>query len=101
MLMCKKFANYAEYCACGERAGECQFWQEVQKQWSILTGINDINELEKLRSKFERIRNLPYLLISQWLNTKEYQRYLNAAQTLYQAIAKVSGKKMQNTQKET
>jgi len=88
----KAFSNPFEYCACGERAGDCPFWAKVRDEWKKLSGYKDISELAELQHHYERVRRLPYLYLSRLFGTAGYKRYLHAQQSLFQAIAIVSGK---------
>ncbi len=88
------FLNVEECCACGERAVKCDFWLATRKEWTKLSGLKNVAELKVLQLRYERIRKLPYLLISCLLKTKGYREYLHAEQSMYEAIASVSGKKV-------
>lgn len=81
-----------EYCSCGELASKCNFWVKVLREYERVEEFTSIHEYLRLQKKYERIRNIPFLIISKYLRTQEYQNYTNSQVALYRAIAKVSNK---------
>lgn len=80
-----------EYCACGQRANDCPYWNAVRQEWATRIGRDDPSAYRNLQLSFERLRNWPTL----WRrNDSAFQQYADQTLALYQSIRAVSGKTM-------
>ena len=79
-------------CGCGKPVMQCAFWQEVFAR--AFGGLNhlDLQALHQVKET-HRFRNLPRMLLSQ--NTiaqnHQFQYYIRNLDSLYQAVAEVTG----------
>ena len=82
-------------CACGIPGNECNFWSNVRIHWEDSVGLKNIKKYLNLQSNFERYRRWPFLKRESALhsNTSIFQEYAEYTYKLFEAIAKVSGKK--------
>jgi hypothetical protein len=82
-----------EYCACGARGDECEFWREVVGQWlGGEAGEAEQREYLALQERFERTRRWPRLLAERRRASPRFLRYAERTAALFRAIARVSGK---------
>lgn len=81
-----------EYCACGQRANNCEFWVGVRKRWEYLSGGATAEDLVRVQSVIERQRSLitRYLRPNQW--AAELATYHHLLGNLYRAVADMAGK---------
>lgn len=82
-----------EKCSCGETPAECPFFSKVLIEYFAITGSRDFSEYERLRRRVERFSQLPRTLLG-LLPSHELHAYLKHTEALYQAIARVSGKRI-------
>lgn len=91
----RTWADPGEYCACGVLAGECSFWRQVRHQWQAARRpITTAPDWQALQSRFERLRWAPYLFAQRLLRSEAFGEYADGVRTLYEAIARVSGKRV-------
>ena len=94
-----KFHNYGwlpddnRNCACGLAVYDCQFWSQVRKNWSEITGSVEAKRYMELQPRFERTRSAWRRLIRNRINrTPEFNEYLQGTEAMYQAIQQAGGK---------
>lgn len=78
-----------EYCACGTRVPDCEFWNRVRATYA---GSSELGEerLPRLQLSVERLRRVYRLAFSG--NSMEYRQYGHELSALFEAIRTVSGK---------
>ncbi|HYX84955.1 MAG TPA: sulfotransferase [Gaiellales bacterium] len=82
-----------ELCGCGERFGECPFWQAVGREafggWDAV----DVDEVLRLEADVLRHRNIPLLAFPRLFpgHAAKVARYAELTARLYEAIRTVSG----------
>ncbi|NMC21299.1 MAG: sulfotransferase [Thermogutta sp.] len=90
-----------QYCSCGRRTPECDFWQAVREQWRQESGGADPRHYEYLLQAFEQ-RRLSALRLA-WTRRPdhltlparsgaEFRDYAEQTAALFRAIAAVSGR---------
>tara|TARA_B100000029_G_scaffold339371_1_gene331583 strand:+ start:692 stop:1648 length:957 start_codon:yes stop_codon:yes gene_type:complete len=85
-----------EFCACGDRAGDCEFWSDVKSRWQAMSPGVTVQSYLGLRDRFERFR--PAALwrteaAALW-QTSAARTYLEQTGHLLEAIAGVSGRRV-------
>jgi hypothetical protein len=81
-----------EYCACGQLAGECDFWGRIRTQWRPAKTDTDLDAWVGLQRSIERFRNLPLTLSRIWSRSAQFRRYAEGVRELFEAIAAESGR---------
>ena len=85
------------YCACGSRCGECDFWNEVRATWLDRAENATVETFIQAQSKFEFF---PKLGAGKWGRLRqadkspELQQFLFNTREMLAAIRKVSGKQV-------
>lgn len=84
-----------QYCSCGEKVGFCPFWGEVKDRFLAEAGPDAMNEYARVRWAVEPVRRWP-LSAGAWrvLMAGPWPRYQELCGTLFNIIARVSGKSM-------
>ncbi len=88
-----------EYCACGDRGQQCNFWSDVFREWTAQSSAAEVSRYLDLQEKFENFRHFGR---SRWLRlgreriwqSQEFQDFTAQTGQLYKAIAAVSGKRI-------
>jgi len=80
------------YCACGQRAPECPFWDAVRQEWRRRLGEEDLVRYRELQGRFERLRRLPLVEIESHLGSRSFHEYAARTEALFTAIRTVSGR---------
>ena len=85
-----------EFCACGEPAGDCGFWNEVRGRWLGSTPGASIESYLVLRDRFERFGSsaLWRTEAASLYRSPSARRYLEQTGTLLESIAAVSGRRV-------
>jgi hypothetical protein len=83
----------AHPCSCGAVRGVCSFWASVKRLWFEKAGIQDRERYRFLQNRFEN----RMFILQLWLNkaitlTPEFKEYAQLTETLFSAIAEVSGR---------
>ncbi|MGQ9913024.1 MAG: sulfotransferase [Thermogutta sp.] len=90
-----------QYCSCGHRTPECEFWQAVREQWRQEAGGTDPRHYEYLLQAFEHRRvsalrlawtRRPDLLSLPARSGVAFRDYARQTAALFRAIAAVSGR---------
>jgi len=81
-----------EFCACGQRANECQYWVNVKQEWIKRTGMSDIYAYAALGEALQRQRLRFQGFVQPDCSSHEFQVYAEQTRALYESIRKVSGK---------
>lgn len=88
-----------EQCSCGARFNDCDFWKKVSEEY--LNSFPSVNIKKVTSDLFELERTKNYLQLRKFFKKKDnadirilLKNYLEHTERLYQAIAKVSGKKI-------
>lgn len=79
-----------EYCSCGERAEQCQFWSAIKKDWLEKSNIS-IDEYIRLQKKFTRFKTLPILAFQNIIKGKDFKTYTKETKLLFQIIQEHTG----------
>lgn len=94
-----KFHNYGwnldenRHCACGLTVYDCQFWTQVRRDWSAMTGSEYAERYLYLQPKYERTRSAWGRLIrNRIIREPEFAEYLHGTGAMYQAIHQTGGK---------
>ncbi len=85
-----------EYCACGKRGSQCEFWTAVLDQWKALTNNADAAVYLAMQRKFERLGFRQSLRLG-WERVRRsagFGTYLEQTAHLYEAISRVSGRRV-------
>lgn len=78
-------------CACGERIEDCSVWRDVRSDWERRVGPGRVARLAELQDRFERIRNIPRVVVEGLVGrSKSFREYSDLVAALYTAIAGVS-----------
>ena len=80
-----------EFCSCGDKIGQCPFWNEVLDKWKQRTNASII-ELRTLRNRYERNLTTLRLYFAMFSNSQSLRRYNFLIGILFESIAQVSGK---------
>jgi hypothetical protein len=78
-----------EYCACGRRVQECDYWNAVRQALEERTGPFDPADHLRLQREFERARRLFHLLSVLRRPSEDFRRYGEQTLAIYQAILQV------------
>lgn len=83
-----------EYCACGQRANQCQLWGPIGRQWNekIRSGWS-LAEYKHAQEKTETILS-PSRLLRRTLNRRLFRSYARDTLSLFEAIRCYSGKEI-------
>lgn len=81
-----------QYCACGNRARECAFWEQVRQRWLDKTRLADPGEYLRLQNTVGRYRRLLPGFPRPDTSSAEFQEYAAHTTALFEAISEVSGK---------
>lgn len=79
-----------EYCACGKRVGDCEYWTAVRAALEQSGEPFDPLEYLHLQTRVERARHLVRWLIGP--PTEDQSRYLRETAAIYRSIQRVSGR---------
>jgi hypothetical protein len=86
-------------CSCGEKFENCNFWNKVTEEYLKSFPENNTDEISKKIIEFEKRSN--YYKLRKYLKNKddkEFKKsldyYLNHYEKMYEAIAKVTGRKI-------
>lgn len=82
---------HSEYCACGQRASACGFWQRVAEWWSAADGVEAPVDYEITRSRRETVASA---LLGGWLGGAarwEQRRYADTTRSLLEALRRTYG----------
>jgi hypothetical protein len=83
------------FCACGERGGDCPFWSEVRRRWSLLTGVDAVDDYARMIRELEaRQIWLPKLAAEARRPESPYREYVRLTGALMTAIGQASGKRI-------
>lgn len=80
-----------EFCSCGTRVTECDFWKKVRAEWEKTTPDYSLEKYLAAQEGFLRFRYLPKLLFQHFFPSKEFQQFVAATENLYFSIAKTNG----------
>jgi hypothetical protein len=82
-----------EYCACGKRGTDCEFWTEVRREWARRVGADDVAAYHALVREIERPNRWKFSLRRQcaW-DSERFQTYAFQTRAVFEAIRAVSGK---------
>ena len=81
-----------EFCACGQRGRDCEFWQEVQCRWlGELDREAAWREMLSLQGSFERFRRWPRLRLEKLRRSERFRRYTALTEGLFRAVTEESG----------
>lgn len=82
-----------QFCACGSRARDCDFWTSVLGRWSASVPDFTEREYRGLQRRFERLRRLLRPGFQRELNIENprFARYAEYTRSLFDAIADLSG----------
>lgn len=85
-----------EYCACGQPAGDCDFWSAVRSTWQQLAPGGSVEGYLALRGRFERLRSGALLrsFHARLHRTRALTAYLEQTAALFEAIGRVSGRRV-------
>lgn len=86
--------KYSVPCSCGAPCTKCAFWSAVKKTWDRMNGDDCLDLYESLRSRFERIRKIPFLFTQQLFSSAQFRRYAVLTCALFEAIQEVSEKEI-------
>lgn len=78
-----------ELCSCGSHLQQCSFWSTVSERWKELSGLDE-SQYMALKDQFYRSWYL--LKPSEFSKKKDFQTFIKAKQSFYQAIFEISGK---------
>jgi hypothetical protein len=78
-----------EYCSCGSRVNECEFWRRIRKDWEAQSIIT-LKEYVRLQNKFLKLRNIFLLWKNMFKEDKEFRVFKMSTHLLYEIIAKHS-----------
>ena len=78
-----------EFCACGITAANCPFWKSVILRWKASVPDHALDEYERLRNRFERLRSA--LPSSPRPKNQQLARYEAYTLALLEAISSESG----------
>lgn len=86
-----------EICACGQLGTECSFWTRVREAWQRRVPEATVEGYIALQKRVELFAGLGLIQMARLLRqriapTADVQSYLRQTESLYQAIAEVSGK---------
>jgi len=81
-----------QYCACGSRARECVFWEQVRKRWLESTSLSCPAEYVRLQNHVGRYRRLLPGFHRPDTASAEFLRYADCTAALFETIGEVSGK---------
>lgn len=88
----RAFDSQVEFCACGQLAGECDFWRAVRDEWrATRPEITTAADWRTLQGRFERPRQILRAYTLRFHRSRAYREYADTIQALYAAIATVSG----------
>jgi hypothetical protein len=79
-----------EYCSCGQRIAECEFWSKVYEKWHKIMSISPL-EYRYLRNRYERNKMFFITLLNSILPSKNFKLYQRNTQLLFECIKEVSG----------
>jgi len=79
-----------EYCSCGQKIHDCEFWMQVQANWG---GLHDDTRKRYavLQGRYERLRAWPRLITAGVRTDSDFRWYAERTAALFRAVAKVSG----------
>ena len=78
-----------DYCGCGIRVAECPFWSEVRCRWTH--GGGDVARYHQLSRRFQRLRQLPRILIANESRSTDFAEFASRTRELFKAVSGVSG----------
>lgn len=79
-------------CACGKKAGACEYWQGVRLRWAEKVRGRSIERLIELQDRYERVRSVPRLLRETVRPSSSFKEYGELVAALYETIREISGK---------
>lgn len=82
-----------EFCACRHKATECPFWTAVWQRWQESVGAESDRYYE-LQSRYERLRQLPRLVLGSTFHTAQLTTYRKWTRALFESVAAISGKRV-------
>lgn len=92
MFLCERGWVKNEYCACGQPAAQCDFWQAVRRTWMEKSGHPDLGKHLELQNRFTRVRSIPRLLSESRRPSREFALFSERTRALCSTILEVSGK---------
>lgn len=85
-----RFYNTSEYCSCGKKLNECEFWKEVLELWEKKAQL-DITSFLFLSKKYLKNTSTLKLIGALVTNNHSVKSLAKDYELLYECIAKVSG----------
>ena len=79
-----------EYCSCNNKIVKCEFWSKVLRLWNERIGV-DMSEYRLLRNSFDTNKNYFNAFFGSIFLTRNFKRYLQLTEALYDVIHEVSG----------
>lgn len=84
--------NNIEFCACGKKVQQCNFWKMVLDIFLKHSKSSEpIQSFLSLQNSFERYRRFPSIYFARKLSNK-FLSYSSEVESLYRSISKASGK---------
>jgi len=80
-----------EFCSCGTRVTECDFWNAVRTEWEGLNIDYSLERYLRAQESYLRFRYLPKLLLRHAISSEDFKAFVKATENLYLAIAKTNG----------
>ncbi len=80
-----------EYCSCGKKGDECEFWKAVYLKWTKRFPNVSIQTFSSIQHKVERFRYWPSIFIYYIYKPSFVKNYIEYIQALYECISEVSG----------
>ncbi len=80
-----------EFCSCGTRVTECDFWKTVRAEWDARNPQYSLERYLDAQESFLRFRYLPKLFFRHFFPSAEFREFVEATENLYLSIAKTNG----------
>jgi len=81
-----------QFCACGHRARQCGFWEEVRESWLERTSLSGSSEYLRLQNRVGQYRRLLPGFETPDTASEDFTRYAECTAALFETIGEVSGK---------
>ena len=81
-----------EFCSCGEAVAGCPFWSAVLARWRREGGPENLEDYERLRGRYERLRSVPRLWFESRWRRPAFRRYAAWTVALLGAIRTEAGR---------
>ena len=82
-----------EYCSCGKRVFDCEFWSKVASKWEKERTLS-LSEYKNIQWKYLRNKRTLHSIWNYWFPSDDYKKLISDTTKLYRIVFEVSEKKI-------